>query len=552
MLVQLTIKNYVLIENQKIDFHDGFSVLTGETGAGKSIILGALGLLMGDRADKDVVLGDAAKCVIEGQFDISKLGLSRFFKQQDLDEDETSIIRREVNKNGKSRAFINDTPVTLQVLKSFGMMIMDIHSQNQNAQLNSQLYRLGIIDSYANHDDLLEDYKVKFKEYKTQIEELEQLRVQFRDQKNEQEYHQFLFDELESLNLRVGEQDELEEELNMLSHAEEIKSALFSASQSIYASDENIVDQLEVIHSGLDKMNSYHSELKSLSERLQSLIIELKDIGDETASLDDAFQFDQDRHEVVNNRLNEIFSLNRKHGKSHANELIELHDDLSTKIYGLSHLEDQITKLEKKSGSLYLKLLKKAEKLSENRSVASGKIENLVVELLKDLGMKNAELKIQLDRKEELTNEGFDGNKFLFKANKSGHLSEMKKVASGGELSRLMLSFKYIMALKKSMPTIVFDEVDTGVSGEIADKLAGLMSKLGVNIQVISITHLPQVAARAKYHYLVYKENDSIFTRSKIKELNHQQRLKEIAAMLSGAEIEDSALKHAEKLLKIN
>ena len=552
MLVQLSIKNYVLIENQKIDFQNGFSVITGETGSGKSIILGALGLLLGDRADKDIVMQDTNKCIVEGHFDIDKFDIHSFFKDNDLDMEKMTIIRREVNKNGKSRAFINDTPVKLQILKKMGLLLMDVHSQNQNEQLNSSEYRMNIIDSYANHDQLIENYQSQFADYLSKSRQLDEFRSDLRAQKNEQEYHQFLFDELESLALNPGEQTELEEELNLLNHAEEIKSAVFQVNSLLSSSENNIIEKLESGQFSLEKISSYFEKVKSISERINSVSIELKDIADELSSLESEIQFDQQRLSKVEDRLNDIYTLNRKHGKNHSDELMDLKEDLSNKIYGISELEDKITEWEKDLENQLDELKKMANKLHSDRKSAAVKIENLVIDLLKELGLQNSKLQLKLDKNQELSASGWDSTHFLFSANKGSKLSEIKKVASGGEMSRLMLAFKYVMALKKSLPTIVFDEVDSGVSGEIADKLAGVMVKLGQKIQVISITHLPQVAARANVHYLVYKENESIFARSKIDKLNAQQRLHEIAGMLSGAQIEESAIKHAEKLLRLN
>jgi DNA repair protein RecN (Recombination protein N) len=552
MLSHLSIQNYVLIENQSIDFQAGFSVITGETGAGKSIVLGALGLLLGDRADKEVVMQDAKKCIVEGHFDITKLGIDNFFQEHDLDQDDISIIRREVNRNGKSRAFINDTPVTLQVLKSFGILLMDIHSQNQNDQLNSLLYRLNILDSYADHSQLLNDYKKQFVAYTELQNKLEILKKTLREQKNEQEYHQFLFDELDAVSLKEGEQFELEDELKLLSHAEEIKSTVYQVAHLIDSPDDSLIEKLELGQLSLSKIANYLELVHALSERLKSVTIELKDIGGELSTLDDEVNFDQNRLAEVEERLNEIYSLNRKHGKNNSDELIELREELSNKIYGITEIEDQIQSLSAQLQAGLSGLKASADQLHFNRLKSASKIENLVIELLKELGLLNAVVKIQLDKQSELTSHGWDEVRFLFSANKGGTLAEIKKVASGGEMSRLMLAFKYVMALKKALPSIVFDEIDSGVSGEIADKLAGIMEKLGAHLQVISITHLPQVAARAKTHYLVYKENDSIFARSKIMKLNSQQRLHEIAGMLSGAQIEESAIKHAEKLLKFN
>lgn len=549
MLKYLSISNYVLIENQAIDFQSGFSVLTGETGAGKSIILGALGLLMGDRADKDVVMEDAKKCIIEGHFNISELNLNSFFNLHDIDYEEVSILRREVTKAGKSRAFVNDSPVNLVTLKALGTQLMDIHSQNQNQQLNNSNFRLSIIDAYADHSSLINDYQSLFKEYKQTLQTTMDLKENYQKEINEQEYHQFLFDEIEKLNIFVGEQKEIEDELKILTHAEEIKSALYNSSSNLIYGDDNIIHQLELIYDRLLKVASFQSSIGELESRLSSIIIELKDIGEESSSLDGEFQFDPNRLEFLNERLQEIFTLVRKHRLNNADELILFKEQMSDKIHSVMDLDMQIKQQEELLNQQYNSLQKQANQLSENRKLAVKMIESLVLGHLKELGLSKAELKIELEKLHDLTIDGIDSSKFLFKANSGAKLSEINKVASGGEMSRLMLSFKYVLALKKALPTIVFDEIDSGVSGEIADKLARLMEKLGRQIQVIAISHLPQIASRAEHHYLVYKENESIFTRSKINKLNQKERLNEVAAMLSGSNIGASAIEHAKELL---
>lgn len=549
MLKHLSISNYVLIENQEIDFQSGFSVLTGETGAGKSIILGALALLMGDRADKEVVMEEGKKCIVEGHFSIQQLALHSFFQAHDLDYEDVSILRREINKAGKSRAFVNDSPVNLTTLKLLGTQLMDIHSQNQNQQLNNTDFRLSIIDAYADHSELLDDYKSQYKHYKDASKSLIQLKSDYEKQLNEQEYHQFLFDEIEKLNLMAGEQNEIEEELKILTHAEDIKTALFNTSTGLVSGDENVIHQLEMIQSQLQKVASFQSHISELENRLRTAIIELKDIGEESSAMEDDFHFDPNRLELLNERLQEIFALVRKHRLNNADELITFKEDLSSKIYSVLNLETEINKQEAFLKQQYIALQKQADHLSKNRKEAIKKIEAFVLENLKELGLSKAELKIELMRLDDLSIDGIDSTKFLFKANSGSKLSEMNKVASGGEMSRLMLSFKYVLARKKALPSIVFDEIDSGVSGEIADKLARLMEKLGQQIQVLAISHLPQIASLAEHHYLVYKENESIFTRSKIKKLNQKERLNEVAAMLSGSKIGISAIEHAKELL---
>lgn len=549
MLKHLSISNYVLIENQEIDFQSGFSVLTGETGAGKSIILGALALLMGDRADKEVVMEEGKKCIVEGHFSIQQLDLHSFFQAHDLDYEDVSILRREINKAGKSRAFVNDSPVNLTTLKLLGTQLMDIHSQNQNQQLNNTDFRLSIIDAYADHSGLLDDYKSQYKQYKDASKSLIQLKSDYEKQLNEQEYHQFLFDEIEKLNLLVGEQNEIEEELKILTHAEDIKTALFNTSTGLVSGDENIIHQLEMIQIQLQKVASFQSHISELENRLRTAIIELKDIGEESSAMEDDFHFDPTRLELLNERLQEIFTLVRKHRLNNADELIAFKEDLASKIYSVLNLETEINKQEEFLKQQLTTLQKQADHLSKNRKAAVKKIEALVLENLKELGLSKSELKIELMRLDDLSIDGIDSTKFLFKANSGSKLSEMNKVASGGEMSRLMLSFKYVLARKKALPSIVFDEIDSGVSGEIADKLARLMEKLGQQIQVLAISHLPQIASLAEHHYLVYKENESIFTRSKIKKLNQKERLNEVAAMLSGSKIGVSAIEHAKELL---
>ena len=549
MLLQLTIKNYVLIENQSIDFQSGFSVLTGETGAGKSIILGALGLIMGDRADTDVVMDESKKCIVEGQFSVEKLNLKDFFDENDLDYEQSCILRREVTKSGKSRAFVNDTPVNLQVLKELSSQLMDIHSQNQNQQLNSSAYRLDIIDAYADHQILLSTYRSDYKNYQEDVKKLEQLKVEYRSKLNEQEFNQYLFDEIEQVKVSKGEQLDLEEELKILSNAEEIKTALFKTADQINLSEENSLHQFQLIFHHLNKVAPFHERIQNISDRLSSLIIEMKDIGEEAESLMDDFQFDPQRLDWVNERLQQLFSLSRKHGLEKADELLDFQEELSSRIHSLMDMDEQIKQLEIDIKKKYTSLHQQARELRKNRLSAIQQIENLLIKQLIELGMPKAEIQFDLTELPEINKDGIDSNQFLFKANSGSKLTEVKKAASGGELSRLMLSFKYILALRQSIPSIIFDEIDSGVSGEIADKLARVMVSLGEQIQVISISHLPQIAAKAKNHYLVYKQNESIFTRSKIKKLNQQERLNEVAAMLSGAEIGASAIEHAKELL---
>jgi len=549
MLSQLSIINYVLIEKLQIDFHSGFTAITGETGAGKSIMLGALGLILGARADKDVVMEREKKCIIEGHFDIQYLQLEPFFEEHDLDYDSVCILRREIMATGKSRAFVNDSPIKLPLLRELGLFLMDVHSQNQNQQLNNASFRLQIVDAYCKHNELLDDYKQLYKAYQKGVKELGLLKKQHLKQSNEQEYHQFLFDELEKADIKLGEQKDLEEELQVLNHSEEIKSSLVFASQWLSVSDENIVQKTQLIIDKLSSVAAFQSEISDFVDRLQSMYIELKDIGEGVSLLEDQLFFDSTRMEFINTRLDELFTLARKHGLNGADELVEYQNTLSEKIHSVFNLDEKINTLEKKLAVQFDKLSKYATQMSETRLQAALNIDGLMVKNLVELGMENADFKIELKDLQDLGPDGKDEVVFLFKANSGSKLAEINKVASGGELSRIMLSVKSILANKQALPAIIFDEIDSGVSGEIADKLASLMNGLGEHMQVISITHLPQIASKANHHYLVYKENDSIFTRSKIKELDKQQRVSEVAAMLSGSNIVDSAIEHARELL---
>jgi len=549
MLTQLSITNYILIKQLQIEFQLGFSVITGETGAGKSIILGALGLILGERADREVVLENEKKCVIEGQFDISALQLQPFFEQFDLDYENICILRREITAAGKSRAFVNDTPVHLPLLRELGVQLMDVHSQNQNQQLNNALFRLNLVDAYSKHDAVLNAYKSNFLTYQQNIKKLDQLKTDYQLQLNEQEYHQFLLDEIEQLQIQKGEQKELEDELQILNNAEEIKSALYYASYELSGSESNIADRIQTVLDKLKSISSFQTEVENLAQRLESAHIEIKDIAEDVVQLEDHLVFDPSRLEYINDRLESLLNLTRKHHLNDADDLLKKHDTLSEKIHSVLNLDEEIEGLEKEIHAQFKDLNIQAETISAKRKKAAHQIASLVVKNLRELGMEKADFHIDLEKLKELGISGRDKINFLFRANSGSKMAAISKVASGGELSRIMLSLKYALALKKALPAIVFDEIDSGVSGEIADKLADLMRSLGEKMQVISISHLPQIASKAKHHYLVYKENASTFTRSTIKKLDNKERIIEIAAMLSGSNIGNSAIDHAKELL---
>jgi len=549
MLSYLSISNYVLIEKLDIDFQSGFSVITGETGAGKSILLGALGLILGDRADRETVFKGSKKCVIEGHFQVDDLHLEAIFEEYDIDYDSVCILRREVNTAGKSRAFINDTPVKLPVLKDIGAHLIDVHSQNQNQQLNHSQFRLGLLDAYASHDTLMNAYRQNFTAYKQAEQELKLLKEDFLKKQNEKEYHQFLYDEIEKANIQEGEQEELEEELQVLNHVEEIKQHLFVTAQEIVNHEDNMVSRLQSLLDKIRTISSYQKTVQELEDRLDSVAVELQDIGEVAHSLEEQIHFDSSRLEYVNDRINTIFTLVNKHGVEDAEHLLILKQELEAQLFLVLDTEEEIKEKELLLKKQQSDLSTQARQISDHRKKASKKIVKLVVDNLRLLGMPKADLDIAFDELPDLTIHGKDRISLMFKANLGSPMSEISKVASGGELSRIMLSVKYVLALKKAIPTIVFDEIDTGVSGEVSDKLASLMKSLGQRIQVISISHLAQIASKADYHYLVYKENDANFTRSNIKQLTEKERMNEIAAMLSGASVSESAVRHAKELL---
>ena len=549
MLIHLSISNYVLIEKLDINFQSGFSVVTGETGAGKSIMLGALGLILGDRADKETVIKGSKKCIVEGHFLVDDIPIESLFEEYDIDYDSVCILRREITIAGKSRAFVNDTPVKLPTLKKIGAYLIDIHSQNQNQQLNNSEFRLSLLDAYASHDDLLMAYKKGYIVYKQTVEELKLLKEDFVKKQNEKEYHQFLYDELEKANIQKGEQKELEEELQLLNHAEEIKQHLFFTAQEIVDHDDNMISKLQIILSKIKTISSYQKTVQELENRLDSVSVELQDIGEVAHGLEGQIHFDSSRLEFVNERINTIFRLLNKHGFDDSEQLLDLQQDLEKKLFLVSDTQEEIKLKEGILEKQLSDLLAQASQISDHRKKASTKIVKLVLEHLRVLGMPKADLDISFNELSELSINGKDNIVFMFKANLGSQLSLINKVASGGELSRIMLSFKYVLALKKAIPTIIFDEIDTGVSGEISDKLASLMKSLGKHIQVISISHLAQIASKADYHYLVYKENDTKFTRSNMKQLNEKERMDEIAAMLSGSTVSNSAVMHAKELL---
>ena len=555
MLKNLQIENYALIEHLDIDFHPGFSVITGETGAGKSIIIGAIGLLLGQRADSRSIKADAKRCVIEATFDVSHYQLAAFFADNDLDFDGSEcIIRRELTAAGKSRAFINDTPASLTQLRELGEQLLDIHSQHKNLLLGKEDFQLSILDIVANQQDTLAAYKKEYKEYKTLVRQLDEAIEEAKSSKADEEFLQFQVNQLAEANLKEGEQEELEAESETLEHAEDIKTALYNAANRLQASSDrtDILGLLKQSISELESISSVYSHSEELSSRLDSCYIELKDVADELESLVEDIEYSPHRLEQVNERLNTLYTLQKKHGADSVEDLLAIQSDMEEKLMRITHSDDFIGELRKKVEQQKDKTTTLAQKLSKGRKATAKKVEKEMKERLVPLGMPNVQFQCAVvSTPTELTPTGYDQAQFLFNANKSGEPKPVSQIASGGEIARVMLALKALIAGAVKLPTIIFDEIDTGVSGSIAEKMARIMQEMGAQErQVISITHLPQIAALGSHHYKVYKEDTHDDTLSHIVPLSDEERVEEIAHMLSGETLTQAALDNAQALLK--
>lgn len=551
MLRSLYIQNYALIEKLDINFETGFSVITGETGAGKSIILGAIGLLLGQRAEVKSIRIGATKCVIEARFDITVYGMRPFFEENELEYENECILRREVYASGKSRAFINDTPASLIQMKELGEQLIDVHSQHQNLLLNKEGFQLNVLDILAHNDDALEKYHLLYSEWKRLEKELDELVSHSEQSKADEDYVRFQLEQLEEASLIEGEQEDLEQESETLSHAEEIKAGLYRVEQT-FASDEgglifNLKDSLTILR-GLQKV---YQPAQELTERVESTYIELKDIVQEISAQGESVEFNPARLDEVNSRLNLIYSLQQKHRVSTVGELIVLTTEYREKLASITSYDERISELTILRDAQYNKVKKQAFALTETRSIAAHEVQKQMAARLVPLGMPNIRFHVEMGLKKEPGAQGEDTVSFLFSANKNGLLQNISSVASGGEIARVMLSIKAMIAGAVKLPTIVFDEIDTGVSGEIADRMADIMEEMGEqDRQVISITHLPQIAARGRAHYKVYKRDNDTETNSHIRRLTNEERVEEVAHMLSGATLTEAALSNARALLK--
>lgn len=550
MLRSLYIQNYALIEKLDISFETGFSVITGETGAGKSIILGAIGLLLGQRADVKAIRRGASKCIIEARFDISAYDMRSFFEDNELEYDDECILRREVQASGKSRAFINDTPVSLAQIKELGEQLIDVHSQHQNLLLNKEGFQLNVLDILAHDDAELEKYHVRYAEWKQTERELEELVLQAEKSRADEEYIRFQLEQLEDANLSEGEQEELEQEAETLNHAEEIKAGLYRVEQVIASDEGGLLSSLKDSLNTLNSLQRVYQPAKELSERMESAYIELKDISHEVSSQSDSVEFNPVRLDEVNERLNLIYSLQQKHRVQTLDELIALTEEYRGKLSDITSYDDRIAELTGRKDEQYKQVKQQAALLTKARTKAAREVEKQLAARLVPLGMPNVRFQVEIGLKKEPGLQGEDTVNFLFSANKNGMLQSISSVASGGEIARVMLSIKAMIAGAVKLPTIVFDEIDTGVSGEIADRMADMMQEMGEqNRQVISITHLPQIAARGRAHYKVYKKDNDTETNSHIRRLTNEERVEEIAHMLSGATLTEAALSNAKALL---
>ncbi|MFI5160758.1 MAG: DNA repair protein RecN [Sphingobacteriales bacterium] len=551
MLQKLVISNYALIDDLEISFDKGLNILTGETGAGKSIILGALSLILGQRAESRYFFNQQKKCVIEGTFKINGFQLKSFFEENDLDHEAETILRREISADGKSRAFVNDTPVNLNILKQLGEKLIDIHSQHATLEINDPEFQLLVVDSVAGHNELLSDYRSKFKSYKKDSAKLQQLISESDKAKADLDYYRFQFDELEKAKLDADEQEKLEQELYTLNNAEEIKRSLVAAGYLMQEGETSALIQLREATHHLSSLEKFNPAIAELHERLKSTVIELKDIASEIENIEQLTHTNEAKAVEINDRLSLIYNLQKKHRVSTNAELLQLQEELSDKIEQAVHGDEAIEKLQKQIAAEKLELEKLAGQLSANRAKAIPSIETQVVNSLAEMGMGNSALKIELSLTPSLGADGIDSVRCLFSANKGHALGEMSKVASGGELSRLMLSIKSLIASHTALPTIIFDEIDAGVSGEVANKVGIIMERLAQNLQVITITHLPQIASKGNSHYFVYKDDDSATTYTRIKQLDKKERITEIAKMLSGDKPGESALQNARELLSL-
>lgn len=550
MLANLSIQNYALIDDVNVTFSSGFTTITGETGAGKSILLGGLSLVLGKRADLTSLKNTEQKCVIEAEFDISKYNLKPFFAENDLDYEDSTILRREILPSGKSRAFVNDTPVTLDVLKTLGEQLVDVHSQHQTLRLTENDFQLKVIDALADNSENLKHYKTHLAEHARVSKELQEL-VNFQSNADkEHDYNSFLLKELEEAKLRAGMQEELEDEYEQLNNVEQIMEQLAAGYQLLNEEQLGILGRLADLKRTFQNLSGFGSAYASLNDRVQSIFIETDDIASELESMKDAVEANPERLETVNGQLQQLYDLQKKHHVATVDELIAIREDLSVKVEAVANIESKIEAKRAEVQQITKEVDAWADKISKARKSVIPKLKDMLQENLSALGMPSASFKIEVNQTNAFKMHGKDDLVFLFSANKGSNYGELKKVASGGELSRIMLTIKSILAAYEQLPTMMFDEIDTGVSGEISNKMGEIMQRMSKTMQVFSITHLPQVASKGQHQFKVFKEEQEGGTSTQMKKLSTDERITELAEMLGGKSLSESALAHARQLLQ--
>lgn len=552
MLKQLYIRNFTLIERLDMTFNGGFSVITGETGAGKSIILGAIGLLKGQRADSKLIKRGSEKCVIEAHFNLSRYGMEKFFNDNDVEYDaDDCIVRREITAAGKSRAFVNDTPVPLSVLKELGEQLIDVHSQHQNLLLGKQDFQMEIVDIIADDKDLLDNYRKAYGDYREKQRQLDDLQERLSSNKANADFLLFQYEELDRANLVEGEQETLEAQANQMSHYEDIKTALYQADKAMSAEGTGVTENLRTAINALHSIEGVLPMAGELASRMDADFIDLKDIADELEGQLDKVDFDPKELDSINDRLDKIYSLQKKYHCDTVSQLIEIRDNLKKQLDGIENGDYDLQQVKNEVAKSMKLAIQKAYSITKVRKTAAKKIEEVIKQRLVALGMPNIQFNINLESS-ELSADGADKVAYMFSANRNMPMQPVAQVASGGEIARLMLSLKAMVSGAVKLPTIIFDEIDTGVSGKIAEKMADIMCEMGNNErQVISITHLPQIAAKGATHYKVYKEDRGDTTVSTMKLLCGEERVNEIAQMLSGSDITEAAVSNARELLKM-
>ena len=552
MIKSVCVRNYALIEKTEIELEPGFTIITGETGAGKSILLGAIGLTLGQRADVSVIKDRSKKCVVEITYEVKGYDLQAWFEENDLDYDDQVVVRREVLPDGKSRAFINDSPVNNKLLKQFGDFLIDVHSQHQSLLLGKPEYQLDILDTFCGNEAVLEEYKTIYDKRQRLLKELEEVKRMAREAEQEEDYLKFQFNQLEEACLREGEQEELEEELSVLNNAEMIKSTFSEVGFVLSGEEQSVIQSLKTVRSRLNTLSEVLKDAADYGERMNSVVLELEDIANDVERKAENVEFNPSRVEFINERLNVIYELERKHKVETVGELLRLQAGFMESLNNIRSYGSRVESLQEEIGMLENSMNGLAGKIHEARIASEGDLRKEMEELLVGLGIKHAVFAVSITSLQEFTPTGKDDVKFLFSANKNQEPGELVKVASGGEISRLMLSLKYILSRTKLLPVIIFDEIDTGVSGDIAHRMAVMMREMANRMQVLAITHLPQLAAAGNCHFKVYKEDGEESTVSRIRRLNEEERVLEIAGMMSGSVVNEAALENARFLLKQN